>query len=518
MTRGTDKGSLSRYLPYWGFSESEKFAQQSVGRRPNVSRDNVLTVFAQLASLRLEAKRALISLFDRTSQHVVAESTPYLQLRSPESGEGPDALWRGVHQLPRRTIPMCDLAMKSFTGEGKKSFMIPDLTKDSRFNTASFVTGAPHHRFYISVPIITPESYIIGSIAVLDDKPRDALTKEQTQLLEDLSLTLMDYLISQRAMREEHREEKMVRALGLFFRGKSDLSEGMDVESKVIQGEDEMEHVNKKLEKVQISSSQESSEERSRNTGRGRDAKSASEAPKKTEQEPNRKPSRSLSPVRQFKSKDSQTDDSDTEKEENDLRPTLSPTTERLQKSFAPTTVQSVLNRACNLMNQALEIEGAMFVDASVYTRRQMIGSDNQPSGSDKGEKLEDSDPVTGPKAERRQSLKDDINGPKSLVLGHSTSSKSGKAQQGSHYVPLPGSFINHLIDRYPRGKIFHIEKDGSVAVSYEGLADDVSQQFMAKEYPVLIKLDVNNGHDISFITTLLQKLGSMLALLSLRY
>ncbi|KAJ6151229.1 hypothetical protein N7470_007823 [Penicillium chermesinum] len=457
------------YLPYWGFSQSEKFAQQSVGQQPNESRDNVLTVFAQLASLRLDARRALISLFDRTSQHVVAESTRRFRIRSPESGEGPDSLWRGVQQLPRQKIPMCDLAMKSFTGEDKDIFMVPDLTKDERFNSQPFVTGAPYHRFYVSVPITTPDSYIIGSIAVLDDKPRDGLTKEETQLLQDLSLTVMDYFISQRAMREEHREEKMVRALGLFFRGKTDISEGMD--SKVNPDEDAMDHVNKKLEEIQVSSD----EDEQAIEGQEKATPSSPQSPEDTKHSPEdttkaerqqpveeSRSSKRLSPVRRFTDKDAQPDGPLSEEEQNELRPTISPTTERLENSFAPRRVQSVLNRASSLMNQALDVEGVMFVDASVYTRRQMIGSDSQE------------------KPEQNTSLDNQRTGPKSLVLGHSTSKMSikDKNQRGNHYVPLPGDFITHLIDRYPRGKIFHIEKDGSVALSHEGLADEVSQSY----------------------------------------
>ncbi|KAJ6014408.1 hypothetical protein N7540_008999 [Penicillium herquei] len=468
------------YLPYWGFSQSEKFAQQSVGQRPNVSRDNVLTVFAQLASLRLNAKCALISLFDRTTQHVVAESTQHLGLRSAASGEASDSLWRGVQQLPRENIPMCNQAMNTFTSEGKSEFMVPDLTKDPRFQSASCVAGAPFHRFYISVPIRSPENYIIGSVAVLDDEPREGLSKKDMQLLIELSTTVMEYLLSQRAMREENREEKMVRALGLFVRGKSDLSEGMDNQD-VTEDSDSgggLEHVSKKLEDFQISKEKATSDHPN-DRGRVSESLVDTTAVKSIEQ------SKSRSPVRKFEANESQREESGTDKEENEQRPSLTPTTERLQKSFAPSNVQSVLNRASCLMNQALEIEGAMFIDASVYTRRQMIGVDNDTSdhGSDqaqgdKGEPSEDPEAL---------GVDEDIHGPKSLVLGYSTSSAAARSDSNgeSHYVPLPGAFVNRLIDRYPRGKIFHIEKDGSIALSYEGLATEVSQMYLGKENEV---------------------------------
>jgi hypothetical protein len=240
-----------RYLPYWGYSTSEKFAQKSCGNRPNASRDNVLTVFAQLASLRLNAKRALISLFDRTTQHIVAEATPRLSLRGAEDDD--KSLWQGVQQLPRESIPMCNMAMQTFTKDGGEHFVVLDLTQDPQFHSHASVTGPPHNRFYVSVPIMSPDDYVIGSIAVLDDKPRVALTEEQIQVLKELSLTVMDHLMSQRAMREEDREERMVRALGLFVQGKSDLADGIDShyhpENKAGH---QLAEINRKLESFQL--------------------------------------------------------------------------------------------------------------------------------------------------------------------------------------------------------------------------------------------------------------------------
>lgn len=485
-------------MPYWGYSLSEKFAQESVGQHPNISRDNVLTVFAQLASLRLNASRALISLFDRTTQHVVAEATPRLGLRTTKSGEGPDALWRGVQQLPREKIPMCNLAMRHFTDEAKETFIVPDLTKDPRFHSASFVTDAPFHRFYISVPIRSPESYIIGSIAVLDDRPRDDITEEQKQLLQELSVTVMEYLLSLRAMREEHREERMVRALGVFVRGKSDLTDGMDSDNSSDKKTDDLAQVNQKLEEVQISRRQDDSEQGTGQESSPRMLNDASSSHKKSH---GKKKRQTRSPVRKFKT-EVEGAESDVEKEENEQRPSLTPTTENLQKKLAPHNVRSVLNRASCLMDQALDIEGAMFIDASVHARRQVIGpvNDDKENHNDFSTNRRDNDDDEMDSLER-PATGEDPRGPRSLVLGYSTTSassgKSGKSE--SHYVPLPGSFVNHLIDRYPRGKIFDIDQDGSIALSYEGLADDVSQAYISKEKA--IEEASPNAEDVEFET-----------------
>ncbi|CAI7598873.1 unnamed protein product [Penicillium pancosmium] len=474
------------YLPYWGYSTSEKFAQESSGNGPNASRDNVLTVFAQLASLRLNAKRALISLFDRTTQHVVAEATPRLSLRGAKNDD--KSLWLGVRQLPRESIPMCNVAMQMFATSGEEYFVVPDLTQDSRFQSDASVTGPPQNRFCVSVPIMSPDDYVIGSIAVLDDEPRVAITEEQTQFLQELSLTVMDHLISQRAMREEDREERMVRALGLFVQGKSDLAEGIDSRDHVENKVGQLAEINRKLESFQLPDAIAHTPEKSvlekprpdyanshydGQGKRGRVAEITSSTANQTLGE-GPQSSRSGSPIQTFKRDESKL--RGPEKEENKQRPPLSPTTSQLQEKLAPFSVQHVLDRASCLMNQALDVEGAMFLDASVYARRQMIGPPDGKSESEPSDFEIEYETQT-----HWESMGAENSEHKSLVLGYSTSSSASSDeidQQARHYISLPGAFISHLIERYPRGKIFHIEDDGTIAVSYEGLADDVSQAY----------------------------------------
>jgi GAF domain-containing protein len=74
------------------------------------------------------------------------------------------------------------MAMQTFTKDGGEHFVVLDLTQDPQFHSHASVTGPPHNRFYVSVPIMSPDDYVIGSIAVLDDKPRVALTEEQIQV------------------------------------------------------------------------------------------------------------------------------------------------------------------------------------------------------------------------------------------------------------------------------------------------------------------------------------------------
>ncbi|KAJ5887511.1 hypothetical protein N7495_007552 [Penicillium taxi] len=439
------------YLPYWGYPP-EKFAKKTVGHRPNVSPDNVLTALAQLTSLQLNAKRTLICLFDRTTQHVIAEATPKLGFRA-DQGDESDFLWLG----------------------------------DERFRSAPMVTGSPHHRFYVSVPIMSPESYVIGSIAVLDDRPREGLDDSQVRILRDISGTVMDHLLCQRATRDEHRDQKMVRGLGLFFTGKSDLNDGLTSPEHGDDPQDPLDEVDEKLKKVQITTDGTTEmmqtnymdeDDTEISLQRGRTPKTPSTHsdieldPRGAEQ------SRSRSPVHTFKADEKDVENNAEKREENRRRASLSPTTGELKKSLAPSNVQSVLNRASCLMKQALEVEGVMFIDASVYARRQMIGS---TTGEGDNAEFNIFDENTSLNDNYFSDAFDDKHGPKSLVLGYSTSSTSSRDnyEQESHYISLPGGFVNHLIDHYPRGKIFLLDKDGSIALSHEGLVNNVNQAYL---------------------------------------
>ncbi|KAH2984236.1 hypothetical protein KXV25_001497 [Aspergillus fumigatus] len=469
---GAREREMHLYLPYWGFSDSEKFAQESIGQHPNVSRDNVLTVFAQLAALRMHARRALISLFDKTTQHVVAEATPDLSLRAA------DALWLGVRRLPRKKVTMCYHAVKSFIEEGRGIFVANDLTSDDRFKNHPSVTGHPHNRFYVSVPVTSPDDYVIGSLAVLDDRPRDGVTEDQERLLKELSATVMDHLLCQRAMREEYREERMVRALGLFVKGKSDLNEWFDsgdARDKKYGGQ--MGLLNKRLEKRQVARSTREDSQGARDNKEGKDDKDddAGQYQDNELSEARSKHRRGMhgSPVQRFKQggeheADEAGNDDKPDEKPRKKRPTLSPTTSQLQDSLAPTNVRSVVNRAASMIYQALDVEGAMFIDARSYHGQQSpdIAGAEEPAPS-----------ISNPESRSDTDASDDDSQSRSLVLGHytSTTSEAGVNLDDSHYVSLSGNFINHLIDQYPRGKIFHIEEDGSSSLSYEGLADERS-------------------------------------------
>lgn len=75
---------------------------------PKASRDSTLTALAQLATLRLGANRAMISLIDDSKQYILAEATPEMSIFPDSDGDHRDTLWLGSVSIPRTWASMQD--------------------------------------------------------------------------------------------------------------------------------------------------------------------------------------------------------------------------------------------------------------------------------------------------------------------------------------------------------------------------------------------------------------------------
>ncbi|HKX78484.1 MAG TPA: PAS domain-containing protein [Novosphingobium sp.] len=89
---------------------------------------------------------------------------------------------------------------------------VPDATRDHRFQDNPLVTGAPAIRFYAGQPLKSAEGAPMGSLCVIDDKPRPGLRDDQLRHLETLAAAAMGLLERGRLETRSDRRESESRA------------------------------------------------------------------------------------------------------------------------------------------------------------------------------------------------------------------------------------------------------------------------------------------------------------------
>ncbi|MDH5500871.1 MAG: sensor domain-containing diguanylate cyclase, partial [Gammaproteobacteria bacterium] len=97
----------------------------------------------------------------------------------------------------KQGLDACETSREiSFCGHAildREVFVIPDARTDARFADNPLVTGAPHIRFYAGAPIRGPKGHRIGTLCIIDSKPKD-LSVDDEETLRDLAAMVEDEL------------------------------------------------------------------------------------------------------------------------------------------------------------------------------------------------------------------------------------------------------------------------------------------------------------------------------------
>ena len=92
--------------------------------------------------------------------------------------------------LERTEIPREDAICNYAIIQPDSILIVADIAKDARFGGNSLVTQEPNVRFYAGIPLVTSNGEALGTICVMDTKPRE-ITQEQLHILKVLANEVM---------------------------------------------------------------------------------------------------------------------------------------------------------------------------------------------------------------------------------------------------------------------------------------------------------------------------------------
>ncbi len=111
-----------------------------------------------------------------------------------------------------------DVSFCTYAIEQPETLVVNDARADERFADSPLVTGAPHIRFYAGAPLSVASGHRLGTLCVIDRRPRTLSPEDQTTL-ETLAAMVVDELELRREVIERRTAEQQYRA---FFESAND--------------------------------------------------------------------------------------------------------------------------------------------------------------------------------------------------------------------------------------------------------------------------------------------------------
>ena len=108
--------------------------------------------------------------------------------------------FKSRHGLAATETPR-EWAFCSYAIHGTDTFIVPDAAQDGRFVDNPLVTGEPRIRYYAGAPLLDAEGQALGTLCVLDQKPRQ-LRVDQLDALAALSRQVVAQFTLKRTLAE----------------------------------------------------------------------------------------------------------------------------------------------------------------------------------------------------------------------------------------------------------------------------------------------------------------------------
>ena len=367
-------------------------------------------------------------------------------------------------------------------GENSSVHIIQDLREDPKFCDQPFVTASPGARFYAGVPIRTARGINIGAYCLLDDESRKGLNESELQFMRHMAITVMNHLEMVRAKAQHERATRMVTGIGAFVDGATDLGRGENDENTSMLSS--------------VSGNVSSRQQRSLRDGASMDARSISPS----HLHATRKPSNGSFIEQDKRSSPGKVSAGSPWQSPPDESPTpvyggqtpqssgVSPATESkraskraddLRAELVSSNVRATFERAASVLRDAVELDGAIFLDASSSSYGGLVGdadrSNQTAQTSDTAASSTDEAKVDKERQQDRDSSTERKSNRSAGVLASSYCIKGDTAQQAEVGTQLHEKFLKKLLRRYPKGKIWNFSADGTFSSDDDGSRIDTS-------------------------------------------
>lgn len=434
--------------------------------------DAILSALAQLGAYQTKTDRAFISLFDATHQYIIAETVSSMRITPdlPSDASHVPLALRG-NAIPRHQGTCDHVLYLKTTGTEDASELplsfVPNLVVDSRFSTRPYCQFGDGGQFYAGVPIRTKRGINIGAFCVMSQTTPAGWDDNCPRYLRDISCAIMEHLENKRSKVTSRLNERMNRGLGSFIEGKATLAgwqTGRNTEAYVEHDEmeggldAEQQHIERDW---QVAKDSYDMEARVRRQSMQANGEAASRKIASTEsQAPVLEIHRSTSP-HVYDTRRPARSDADKQRRHSKI------------SKLVEDGPSQVFSRAANILREAFEVEGSVFVDVTIGAYALSSDADTTlPADADdmtgQLSSTSGSDDQTMPLQEAPDVMSD--------VLGFSTTTASSiNGSRLAHKVgKIPNHFIAKLLRRYPRGKIFNFDAEGDRQPS-DSSSDDES-------------------------------------------
>lgn len=444
---------------YEPFQRIMSRAADSSESQPHAASDKALTALAQLGALRLNCRRAVISLFDRRHQYILAEATRSFCLHSSVPQDPDDALWLGSCTLTRPAT-VCEYTLRSTAKEQD----LDDVVQISELGEFQNYSHTPSNlRFYAGAPIWSPDGYAIGAYSIFDDSERHDLTEQEMFFLRDMAKTVMLHMDLVRGHEEHVRDGHMVLGLGNFVEGKAGLEDWFCGYVEEDDGDVE------KRDSDEVAGCPERSDDE--DPCPDEEGSSVAQASHMDQDPLNEHPQPVSLSSSHYESRSS----------------CPSQATNNVKSQIASTDVKTTFSRAANIILDAIDVDGTAFFDASISSFAGLVENAAYTHDSDSEHSANSSSPGdldrTGPQDDENRKETESDQCP---ILAYATPDKPslGSKQEMMNQFCLAENFLHQLLKRHPRGKVFNFDPEDQTLGSANQGTSDIAEDFGQQLHP----------------------------------